>query len=74
MPTLLIKNIQTLVTMDAARRELRNGALLVRDNVIEQVGTTPELPQIIERHRAEGRRAIRRAVREWARKKAGEST
>ncbi len=33
-----------------------------------------ELPQIIERHRAEGRRAIRRAVREWARRKAGEPT
>ncbi len=26
-----------------------------------------ELPQLIEAHRAEGRRAIRRAVREWAR-------
>jgi Uma2 family endonuclease len=26
-----------------------------------------ELPQVIEAHRAEGRRAIRRAVREWAR-------
>ncbi len=33
-----------------------------------------ELPQIIERHRAEGRRAIRRAVREWARRAAEEST
>jgi Uma2 family endonuclease len=27
-----------------------------------------ELPQVIEAHRAEGRRAIRRAVREWVRK------
>jgi cytosine/adenosine deaminase-related metal-dependent hydrolase len=45
MSTLLVKNIHTLVTMDAARRELRHGALLVRDNVIEQVGTTDELPQ-----------------------------
>ena len=45
MPTLLVKNIHTLVTMDATRRELRNGALLVRDNVIEQVGTTESLPQ-----------------------------
>ena len=44
MPTLLIKNIHTLVTMDDKRREIRHGALLVRDNVIEQVGTTAELP------------------------------
>jgi Uma2 family endonuclease len=29
-----------------------------------------ELPQLIETHRAAGRRAIRRAVREWARSKA----
>lgn len=45
MPSLLVKNIHTLVTMDAARREIRNAALFVRDNVIEQVGTTQELPQ-----------------------------
>lgn len=44
MPTLLVKNIHTLVTMDAARREIRRGALFVRDNVIEQVGSTHELP------------------------------
>ena len=43
MPTLLIKNIHTLVTMDDEQREIRHGALLVRDNVIEQVGTTEEL-------------------------------
>lgn len=45
MPTLLVKNIYTLVTMDASRREIHQAALLVRDNVIEQVGTTAELPQ-----------------------------
>ncbi|MBD1844103.1 8-oxoguanine deaminase [Cyanobacteria bacterium FACHB-63] len=45
MPTLLVKNIHTLVTMDETRREIRNAAMLVRDNVIEQVGTTAELPQ-----------------------------
>ncbi|MER3434809.1 MAG: 8-oxoguanine deaminase [Leptolyngbya sp. ERB_1_1] len=45
MPTLLIKNIHTLVTMDEARREIRNAALFVRDNVIEQVGTSSELPE-----------------------------
>jgi 8-oxoguanine deaminase len=45
MSTLLIKNIQTLATMDLDRREIRNAALFIRDNVIEQVGTTAELPQ-----------------------------
>lgn len=45
MTTLLVKNIHTLVTMDAAKPEIRNAALLVRDNVIEQVGNTAELPQ-----------------------------
>jgi 8-oxoguanine deaminase len=44
MPTLLVKNIHTLVTMDDTRREIRHGALLIRDNIIEQVGTTTELP------------------------------
>ena len=44
MSTLLIKNIHTLVTMDEQRREIRHGALLVRNNVIEQVGTTQQLP------------------------------
>jgi cytosine/adenosine deaminase-related metal-dependent hydrolase len=44
MTTLLIKNIHTLVTMDEQRREIRHGALLIKDNAIEQVGTTEELP------------------------------
>ena len=45
MPTLLVKNIHTLVTLDAERREIRNGALLVQDNAIAQVGTTQDLPE-----------------------------
>ncbi len=44
MSTLLVKNIHTLATMDATRREIRSAALFVRDNVVEQVGTTLELP------------------------------
>lgn len=44
MTTLLVKNIHTLVTMDEQRRELREAAIFVRDNVIEQVGKTSELP------------------------------
>jgi cytosine/adenosine deaminase-related metal-dependent hydrolase len=42
--TLLVKNIHTLVTMDEQRREIRNGAILVRGNVIDSVGTTAALP------------------------------
>jgi 8-oxoguanine deaminase len=45
MPTLLIRNARLLVTMDAQRRELAGGAVFVRDNVIEAVGVTAELPQ-----------------------------
>lgn len=45
MATLLVKHCHTLVTMDEERREIADGALLVRDNVIEQVGTTDDLPE-----------------------------
>lgn len=38
MTTLLVKNIHTLVTMDDSRREIRGGALFLRDNVLEYVG------------------------------------
>lgn len=44
MGTLLAKNALVLVTMDEARREIRDGALFIRDNVIAQVGPTSELP------------------------------
>ena len=38
MSTLLLKNIHTLVTMNAAREEIRNAAVLIRDNLIEWAG------------------------------------
>jgi cytosine/adenosine deaminase-related metal-dependent hydrolase len=44
MPTLLVKHIHTLVTMDDQRRELKDGALYIEDNVIQQVGLTANLP------------------------------
>lgn len=44
MATLLIKNIHTLVTMDAARREIRNGGMFIKDGFIQQVGSSDELP------------------------------
>ena len=43
MTTLLVKNIDVLATMDAARREIPDGAIFVEDNVIQRVGTTAEL-------------------------------
>jgi cytosine/adenosine deaminase-related metal-dependent hydrolase len=49
MATLLFKNAQVLVTMDAARREIRDGALFVRDNVIEKIGAASELPATADR-------------------------
>ena len=44
MRTLLIRNAHLLVTMDAQRREIPDGAVFVRDKVIEAVGSTAELP------------------------------
>jgi len=44
MTTLLIRNARLLVTMDDARREIADGGVFVRDNVIETVGPSAELP------------------------------
>jgi cytosine/adenosine deaminase-related metal-dependent hydrolase len=44
MATLLIRNAQMLATMDDDRREFSSGGLFARDGVIEQVGTTADLP------------------------------
>jgi len=43
--TLLVKHARVLVTMDDTRREIADGAVFVRGNVIEQVGLTADLPQ-----------------------------
>lgn len=45
MATLLLKHIHTLVTMDDARRELRDAAMFIRDGVIEAVGTLADMPR-----------------------------
>jgi len=42
--TLLARHAEVLVTMDEAQREIADGALFVRGNRIEQVGTTADLP------------------------------
>ena len=45
MSTLLVKNAQIVVTMDAQRQEFANGGLFIRDNIIEQVGPTATMPE-----------------------------
>ncbi|MBV1702017.1 MAG: 8-oxoguanine deaminase [Hyphomicrobiales bacterium] len=42
--TLLIRNATLLVTMDSGRREIAGGGVFIRDNVIEQVGKSGDLP------------------------------
>ncbi|MDY7040000.1 MAG: 8-oxoguanine deaminase [Chloroflexota bacterium] len=44
MSTLLLKHANLLATMDDEQRRVPDGGLYVRDNVIEQVGPTAELP------------------------------
>ncbi len=43
MKRTILKNASVLVTMDAQRREIADGALVVEDNVITWVGTTSDL-------------------------------
>lgn len=43
--TLLIKNIDFLLTMDGHHREIQNGGLFIRNGFIEQVGFSSDLPQ-----------------------------
>ena len=45
MATLLVKHATVLATMDDTRREIADGAVFSRNGVIEQVGTTTELPR-----------------------------
>ena len=44
MASLLVKSAEMLVTMDGARRELRDAGLYAEDGVIKQVGPTGDLP------------------------------
>jgi 8-oxoguanine deaminase len=42
--TLLVKNADVVIPMDDQRRQIRGGGVFVKDNVIQQVGRTDELP------------------------------
>jgi cytosine/adenosine deaminase-related metal-dependent hydrolase len=54
MSTLLIRHARLLVTMDAGRREIADGAVFVRDDAIEAVGKSADLPshadEVIDAH------------------------
>ena len=43
--TLLLRNIQRLVTLSADLGEIDDAAVFVRGNVIQWVGTTADLPE-----------------------------
>lgn len=45
MSTLLVKNADVVITFDDQKRQINNGGVFVRDNVIEQIGKTADLPQ-----------------------------
>lgn len=45
MTTLLLRNAELLVTMGDGPSQIKHGGLFVRDNVIEAVGPTDELPE-----------------------------
>ncbi len=49
MPTLLIRHATLLVTLDDDRRRIPDGGLYIRDNAIEAVGPTSELPETADR-------------------------
>ena len=49
MATLLVKNIDILYTNDTDLGDMKDGAIFVRDNVIEQIGLTSELPTTADR-------------------------
>ena len=44
MGTLLVKNADVVITMDDRRRQIHGGGIFVRDNVIEHIGPTDDLP------------------------------
>jgi cytosine/adenosine deaminase-related metal-dependent hydrolase len=48
MPALVVSHAEVLVTMDGARREIRDGGMIIRDGVIEAVAPTNELPTVMD--------------------------
>ncbi|HLF01237.1 MAG TPA: 8-oxoguanine deaminase, partial [Anaerolineales bacterium] len=48
MATVVIRHADVIVTMDGARREIRDGGMVIRDGVIESIGPTNELPTVLD--------------------------
>src|SRR5216683_2117802 len=46
MTTVVLRHADVLVTMDPARREIRDGGMIIRDGVIEAVAPTHALPTV----------------------------
>lgn len=49
MSSLLLRNANLVITMDEERREIQDGAVLIRDNVIEAVGLSSDMPPRADR-------------------------
>jgi len=45
MGSILARHAEILVTMDGSRREVRDGGIFAIDGIIQQVGSTEELPR-----------------------------
>ena len=48
MSTLLLKDADVVIPMDPLGTTIPNGGVYIRDNIIEQVGPTPELPDVAD--------------------------
>ncbi|MFK7803560.1 MAG: 8-oxoguanine deaminase [Anaerolineae bacterium] len=48
MSTILVKNALIIATMNSAEEEIPKGAIFIRDNAIEQIGTTAELSHLAD--------------------------
>src|SRR5688500_3208068 len=44
MPTTLLHHADCIVTMDGSRREIKDGSIYIRDNIIEWIGPADQLP------------------------------
>ncbi len=47
--TLLLKNADLVVTMDKDRREIKNGNIFIKDNIITAIGAESDVPQTADR-------------------------
>ena len=58
MSMLMIDNAKVLVTMDGERREIKNGAIVIRDRIIEMLGSSVEVRRELETKRLQPQQHI----------------